>query len=195
VEGLQIIRGGLLGLGGGLAVLGVRGSGRYVPPAELSDHGEDFGGDVGQRYDVVGSAVLDHVLDGLRLHRPRLGQLELLAVGASQRHHLHLLLPGRRRVRHRSDRRKERVVVAVVRRGFRCKTLGERREVMGGNGKGGGFICRCWPCGRVEESRNSGKRDGHATYWIIFGPSTSWNLERWVLLAGLEARTSWDICL
>jgi hypothetical protein len=66
---------------------------------------------------------------------------------------------------------------------------------MGGNGKGGGFICRCWPCGRVEESRNSGKRDGHATYWIIFGPSTSWNLERWVLLAGLEARTSWDICL
>jgi hypothetical protein len=114
VEGLEIIRDGLLGLGGGLAVLGVRGSGRYVPPAELGDHGEDFGGDVGQRYDVVGSAALDHVLDGLRLHRLLLRQLELLAVGASQCHHLHLLLAGRRRVRHRSDRRKERVVVAVV---------------------------------------------------------------------------------
>jgi hypothetical protein len=115
VEALEIIH-DVLGLGGDLAVLGVGSAGLDVPPAELDDLGEDLGGDVGERYAVVGATFLDHVFDGLRLHRLRLGHLVLMAVGAAQRQHLHLLLPGRRRrrrvlhVRHRSDRRKKRVV-------------------------------------------------------------------------------------
>jgi hypothetical protein len=82
-----VVVGGVVGAG-----LGGAGGGVDMLVAVLYYLGEDLRVDVGERDAVVGAIILDHVADGLRLHRDRLLHLELLAVGALERDHLLLAL-------------------------------------------------------------------------------------------------------
>jgi hypothetical protein len=97
VEDVELILGGPVGGAGRVARPGRLG----VLVAILDDLDEDVGGDVGERDAFVGAAVLDHFLEGHRLHRHRLLHLELLVVAAAEHQHLLLHLLSHR---HRSAR-------------------------------------------------------------------------------------------
>ena len=81
---------GVGGGGGGVLKLGGMG----VLGAVLDDYGEELGVNVGDQDAVIGAVILNHVADGLRLHRHRLLHLEFHLVGALESDHLLLALAG-----------------------------------------------------------------------------------------------------